>query len=94
MGSSGASATAPSDGRFQLQLRVQGRTVMLDASGRTTVEQLTHAVFARTGLPPCCFGLYAASKPLLQGTLEVHGLFEGILLQGGMPNNPLEDPQA
>ena len=71
------SAAEMSIRRFQLHLRVQGRTVLLNARGCDTVEALGRAVHLRTGLPPCCFTLYAGSKPLLQGALELHGLYAG-----------------
>ena len=51
-------------GDVQLQLMVQGATLMVNAFATTTVWQLEHMVASRTSVPSDAFALYFAGKPL------------------------------
>ncbi|KAL1529183.1 hypothetical protein AB1Y20_000142 [Prymnesium parvum] len=65
---------------LQLQVMVQGRTRMINASPNTTAVQLEHMVAERVGIND--FGLYYRSRPLHGSTaLSNYGLTSGVTIE-------------
>ena len=78
------------EGQVQVQVKVQGKTRMVDILQTTTAAQLECIVAVKVGVPRGIFALYRGSKPLRRSeSVERRG--EGIELKfrgrGGMPTS-------